>query len=92
MQDAREAFGAGLRNAHAREEQSRTVMQIVSRRLDHYPQFARRLAEHTQETEVQIERLNVCLDLLGASPSMLEDVEALTEEFSRIASIPERLS
>lgn len=73
MQDAREEFVAGWRDAHAMERQSRTVMQIMSGRLDDYPQFPRRLAEHAQETEVQIERLNLCLDLLGTSPSMLED-------------------
>jgi ferritin-like metal-binding protein YciE len=47
MQDAREAFVAGRRDAHAMEGQSGTVMEIMSGRLDDYPQFARYLAERT---------------------------------------------
>src|ERR1043165_7639495 len=70
---ARDIFVTGLRNAHAMEIQARGLMERQSGRLDDYPEVKRRITEHLEETRIQIERLERCLEQCGESPSTLKD-------------------
>src|SRR3954467_3761825 len=70
---ARDAFVAGLRNAHAMEIQARELMERQSERLGDYPEVKRRVIEHLGETRLQIERIERCLEQCGESTSTLKD-------------------
>jgi ferritin-like metal-binding protein YciE len=70
---ARDIFVVGLRNAHAMETQARELLERQSERLDDYPEFKARLAEHLRETNQQMKRLEQCLDACGESTSSLKD-------------------
>ena len=70
---ARNIFVTGLRNAHAMEIQARELMERQSERLDDYPEVKRRITQHLEETRMQIERLERCLDQCGESTSTLKD-------------------
>lgn len=73
MVDVREVFVAGLRDAYAMEMQAKDTMESQANRLEDYPEMQSRAAEHVRETELQIDRLRQCLDMVGESPSMLKD-------------------
>lgn len=70
---ARNVFVVGLKNAHAMEKQALSIMQPQLNRLMHYPELSQRLEAHVSETEVQIDRLDQILDLLGESSSATKD-------------------
>jgi ferritin-like metal-binding protein YciE len=72
--EARKLFIEGLRNAHASEENCRTMMQRQIERLENYPRVEARLRTHLRETEAQIERLESILEGLGESRSALKDM------------------
>jgi ferritin-like metal-binding protein YciE len=69
----RDVFITGLRNAHAMEIQARELMERQSERLDAYPDVKAKMAEHLQETNQQLKRLENCLNACGDSPSTLKD-------------------
>jgi ferritin-like metal-binding protein YciE len=70
---ARDIFVVGLRNAHAMETQARELLERQSERMDEYPEFKAKLAEHLRETNEQMKRLEQCLDACGESTSSLKD-------------------
>jgi ferritin-like metal-binding protein YciE len=70
---ARDYFITGLRNAHAMEVQARELMERQSERLDAYPDVKAKMAEHLQETNQQIKRLENCLEKCGETSSTLKD-------------------
>jgi ferritin-like metal-binding protein YciE len=70
----RETFIAGLRNAHALENQALSIMKRQLERLESYPQVAARLRQHIAETEGQQDRVARILESLGESSSGLKDM------------------
>lgn len=74
MTDATDIFVTGLRNAHAMENQALSIMKPQVERIENYPDVARRLQLHIEETETQIERLEQLLEGLGERRSSLKDM------------------
>lgn len=74
MSEAREWLIQWTRDAHAMEEQAKTMLTGQAGRLENYPELRARIERHIGETERQAERLEHCLTALGASQSMLKDV------------------
>ena len=72
-EDVRDVFITGLRNAHAMEEQALSIMEPQLKRIENYPDIARRLEEHIRETHGQIQRLETILANVGESASGLKD-------------------
>lgn len=70
---AHEVFLAGLKNAHAMENQALSIMQPQVNRLEHYPDLSAMLTRHIKETEGQIARLDQILDGINESPSGLKN-------------------
>jgi ferritin-like metal-binding protein YciE len=70
---AREIFMVGLRNAHAMENQALSIMRPQLERIENYPDVARRLQQHIEETEGQQVRLENLLQSFGESSSTLKD-------------------
>lgn len=69
----RSTFIAGLKDAHAVENQA---LALIDRQLDHlanYPDVAAMLQQHRGETEQQLVRLEEILDGFGESRSLLKD-------------------
>ncbi|MBB4008495.1 ferritin-like domain-containing protein [Allorhizobium taibaishanense] len=64
----------GLKNAHAMEEQALSIMRPQVKRIENYPEVARRLELHITETEGQIARLDELLDRFGSDNSALKDM------------------
>ncbi len=77
MADAQETgrtiFVAGLRNAHAVENQALSLMKRQVERIENYPQVADRLRLHIEETNGQIRRLDEILKSLGEDSSTIKD-------------------
>lgn len=71
--EARKLFVVGLQNAHAAEQDCRTMMRRQVERLENYPKLKARLEQHLVETEMQIQRLDQILEGLGESASTLKD-------------------
>jgi ferritin-like metal-binding protein YciE len=69
----REVFVAGLRNAHALENQAVSLIKRQLDRIENYPEVASRLEQHLQETNSQIQRLDDILGRLDESNSTLKD-------------------
>src|SRR4051794_16393960 len=70
---AKDIFIVGLRNAHGMETQARELMERQSERLDEYPEVKAKVADHLQETNEQLKRLEQCLETLGEGTSTLKD-------------------
>lgn len=73
MTDVREVFVAGLRDAYAMEKQAKDMMDSQANRLQDYPEMQSRAAQHARETEMQLDRLRQCLEMIGESPSALKE-------------------
>lgn len=71
---ARSVFVAGLRDAHAVENQALALIDRQLDRLENYPEVADMLRTHRAETEGQITRLEEILTGLDESPSGLKDL------------------
>ena len=69
----RNIFLAGLRNAHAVENQAIEIMSRQVERLQNYPQVEQRLRQHIDETKGQLQRLDQIFQSIGESPSTLKD-------------------
>jgi ferritin-like metal-binding protein YciE len=69
----REVFVAGLRNAHALENQAVSLIKRQLDRIENYPDVASRLRSHLEETKMQIQRLDDILGRLNESHSTLKD-------------------
>ncbi|MEH6774044.1 MAG: ferritin-like domain-containing protein [Cereibacter changlensis] len=70
---AHDVYVAGLKNAHAMENQALSIMQPQLNRLEHYQEVAAMLDRHIRETEGQIARLDEILAGLNESASGLKD-------------------
>jgi ferritin-like metal-binding protein YciE len=73
MTSPREHLIDWLRDAHALEEQAKSLLQAQIDRLEHYPEALPRLKQHLQETEQQRSMVESCLKDLGADTSTLKD-------------------
>ena len=73
IEKSRSLFITGLRNAHAMEREALSIMQPQVKRIENYPEVARRLEQHIRETEAQIGRLDEILKGLGESSSTVKD-------------------
>jgi ferritin-like metal-binding protein YciE len=73
MQEIKDIFVSGLRNAHAMETQAREMMERQSERLTDYPDVQAKVKSHLAETVVQMKRLEECLATFDESSSSLKD-------------------
>lgn len=89
MSEPKEHLADWLRDAHAMEEQSATMMRKLSDRLEHYPELRGRIQRHIEETEQQAKRLEGCLKSHGSKGSAVKDIAgkitATIQGFSGIA-------
>ncbi|ESR23388.1 ferritin-like domain-containing protein [Lutibaculum baratangense] len=67
---AKDTLAQWLRDAHAMEEQAKTMLDAQSSRIEHYPELKARIEQHLKETERQEEKLRGCLDRLGGTSAM----------------------
>lgn len=72
-QVARDLFVTGLKDAHAIEVQARELMERQSGWFAEFPDMEVRARQHLGETEMQLRRLENCLDAAGESTSVLKD-------------------
>ncbi|KQZ48679.1 hypothetical protein ASD54_17670 [Rhizobium sp. Root149] len=72
-EDRRSLFVAGLKNAHAMENQALSIIKPQLSRIENYPQVAARLEQHLRETEAQIKRIEDILAGLNEDNSTLKD-------------------
>ncbi len=70
---ANSVFVAGLKNAHALENQALELMNRQVERIENYPDIKAKLQQHIQETHNQIDRLEKILESVGESRSVLKD-------------------
>jgi len=86
MTDARKWLIQWARDAHAMEEQAKTMLAGQAQRLENYPELKARLQQHIQETERQAERLENYFSTAGESESTVKDMGgkrmALGQSFS----------
>lgn len=72
--ETRDVFVAGLRNAHAMENQALSIMKPQLKRIENYPEVAAKLEQHITETEGQLQRLEEILSGLDEDNSTLKDM------------------
>ncbi len=63
-----------LRDAHAMEEQAKSLLQTQIDRLEHYPEALPRIKQHLEETEQQRAAIADCLSRLGSDSSTLKNM------------------
>ena len=73
VEDRRSLFVTGLKNAHAMENQAVSIIKPQLKRIENYPQVARRLEQHLQETENQMKRIEDILGSLDEDHSAMKD-------------------
>ncbi len=73
VEDRRSLFVTGLKNAHAMENQAVSIIKPQLKRIENYPQVARRLEHHLQETENQMKRIEDILGSLDEDHSAMKD-------------------
>ena len=71
---AKSLFITGLKDAHAMERQSLQMLELAHSRIEHYPQVRERIAQHIDETRLQIERLEQILETTGSDRSLFKDM------------------
>jgi ferritin-like metal-binding protein YciE len=64
---------AGLKDAHAMENQALAIMKPQLERIEAYPEVADMLRLHIRETEEQESRIERILDMIGEDRSTLKD-------------------
>jgi ferritin-like metal-binding protein YciE len=74
MTEPKEHLADWLRDAHAMEVQSATMMKKLVDRLEHYPELRGRIQRHIQETEQQAARLEGCMKRHGEKTSTVKDI------------------
>ncbi len=62
-----------LRNAHALEKQVIAVLEPQLDLIEGLPDLHARVAQHIEETEEQVRRLQTALESCGSAPSMMKD-------------------
>jgi ferritin-like metal-binding protein YciE len=76
MASAEERFMEWLRDAHAAEEQAKTMLSGMARRIENYPQLKARIEQHIRETERHAELVRGCIERRGSSTSTIKDTGA----------------
>ncbi len=76
MASAEERFMEWLRDAHAAEEQAKTMLSGMAGRIENYPALKARVQQHLRETERQAELVRGCIERRGGSTSSIKDVGA----------------
>jgi len=88
MTEPRDWLVQWARDAHAMEEQAKTMLSGQAQRLENYPELRSRIEQHVQETERQAGRLETYLADVGKSESVLKDMSgklmALGQSFSGV--------
>lgn len=70
----REHLITWLSDAHAMEEQAKSLLKTQIDRLESYPEAVPRLQDHLRETEQQAQMIEQCLQQLGSDTSTLKDM------------------
>jgi ferritin-like metal-binding protein YciE len=76
MARAEERLMEWLRDAHAAEEQAKTMLSGMARRIENYPELKARIEQHIRETERQAELVRGCIERRGGSTSTIKDTSA----------------
>jgi len=76
MATAEERLMEWLRDAHAAEEQAKTMLTGMASRIQNYPSLKARIEQHIKETERQAELVRGCIERRGGSTSMVKDAGA----------------
>lgn len=74
MKSPREHLIEWLRDAHAMEEQAKSLLNTQIDRLENYPEMLGRLQTHLDETEHQRAMIEECLHRLGTDTSTTKDL------------------
>lgn len=74
MATTNERLTEWLRDAHATEEQAKTMLKGTSGRIENYPAFKERLAQQADIAGRHADVLQECLDKRGESPSMVKEM------------------
>lgn len=74
MTTPREHLIDWLRDAHAMEEQAKSLLETQIDRLENYPEATAKLQQHLRETEQQRADVEECLHRLGADTSTVKDL------------------
>lgn len=76
MATAEERLMEWLRDAHAAEEQAKTMLSGMASRIQNYPELKARIEQHERETERQAELVRGCIERRGGSTSAIKDAGA----------------
>lgn len=63
-----------LRDAHAMEEQSETMLAALAKRIENYPEVRSRVERHLEETKQQARDLRSCIERRGGDTSTVKDL------------------
>ncbi len=67
---AKDILAEWLRDAHAMEEQAKTMLDAQANRIENYPELKARIEQHLRETEGQEQKVRACLERLGGTSSI----------------------
>lgn len=70
---ARHYYLIGLRNVHGAVKEGQSLVEMLLKRLEHYPEFLPKLRSHLDEKHAQLARIETILGRHGESPSTLKD-------------------
>jgi len=76
MATAEERLMEWLRDAHAMEEQSETMLKHFADRVENYPDIKAKLEEHLAQGHRQAERLRACIERRGGDISTTKELLA----------------
>jgi ferritin-like metal-binding protein YciE len=76
MADAKYRLVEWLRDAHAMEEQSATMLSSLSSRIENYPELKAKIDAHLDETRQQAKLLEERLNQISGGTSTLKDAGA----------------
>src|SRR3546814_2487628 len=74
MEKMKEHLLEWLRDAHAAEEQAKTMLSGTADRVERYPQFSAGLRRHADVSERQAQELEQCLNRLGGGTSVIKQL------------------
>jgi len=73
MTETKKQLVSWLTDAHAMERATIDNIERVVDQMDKYPQMAQRYTSHLAESRQQLERIEQCLNRVGADPSTIKD-------------------
>lgn len=74
MATAEERLMEWLRDAHAMEEQSETMLKHFADRIENYPDIKAQLERHLEQGRQQAARLRTCIEHRGGSTSTTKEL------------------